>query len=106
MLSGPLLWVTNNEAEAFAILQAAMALPYGTEAVLFTDSSTCMKWFGGSQCNNPRAARVVEAYRVVREALCLHIKLVKVRGHSTCPGNNRCDHEAVRQRNIAIRLSR
>ena len=107
MQSGPLLWVTNNEAEAYAILMAAMALPYGTHAVLFTDSQLCLKWFGRrGKCSNRRINDLSHAYRVVCDALDLNIRIVKVKGHRTCQGNLRADREAVRQRNIARRLIR
>ena len=105
LVSDWLPFASNNEAELYAILQAAMLCPAGEELHIYTDSKLAIGWLCWSwRIRSTHIQDLVRTYSEVVRAKDLTVRLFKVKGHSSEPGNDRVDRAAKAQARIAYSL--
>lgn len=108
---------TNNEQELMAIYDALKWLKENpdfddfSEAVIYSDSAYCVNifnsWIKAWIANNwtrGKKREAIENLSIIQEihnllTEMINVKIVKVKGHADCAGNNRADQLAVEAKN-------
>ncbi len=102
MDSGGCRDTTNNQMEVIALEQALLALKYGCYVTVHTDSRNLIGWMAEGFKRNDATLklfldRIDKLIKDTGHGLVFH----KVLAHSGELNNDRVDHEAVRQRDVA-----
>lgn len=106
---------TNNRMEIFAVVQGLRQLKESCNVNVYSDSSYVVNafnenWIYNWQANNWMAntknkVKNDDLWRMLLIECNKHnVKFIKVKGHSDNEYNNRCDKQAVKETNIAIKL--
>lgn len=112
VLHGHKTQTTNNEMELTAVVQGLHALRYPCTVKVLTDSAYIVnqinggyleKWAGnGWRTSTNQPVQNLHLWQDLRALLDVHtVTFVKVKGHSGDPLNERADHEACCERDLA-----